>query len=182
MKPHLPGCCGPESVAPTPGAPSRVLRLEPWPSAVPLCLFLRRASVLLARCYAVGVGLWAIAHAAIGDAVWWLALINSFVPVLFVPLPLLNLSCHFFRCRSLRTVALIPILTFVLLYGPLFLPRFPTRPAPTEDRLSVVTFNLWTFSQSGDTARAVLQRGTPDVVALQELGSSASELSLTALV
>jgi endonuclease/exonuclease/phosphatase (EEP) superfamily protein YafD len=131
--------------------------------------------------YAVLVLTWFILNQTIGDGVWWLALISVFAPYLFVPLVVLipvGLVCH---QRAILAALALPALLFLVLYGPLYLPSWPTAWAGNGSTLTVMTFNIWAGSELSETARIILDHGPPDVVALQELTPQLSRLLLEEL-
>ncbi len=103
-----------------------------------------------------------------GDTIWWLGLLNSFVPLLFVPLLVLIPLAPVVRHPLYQSGLLIPLGYFLLVYGPLFLPKVPpphrTDPAP----FSILTFNMWSGSSEATTLDVVRVEGLPDIVALQE--------------
>ena len=126
---------------------------------------------------------WFLLYRLRGDTIWWLALVSSFAPLLFVPL-LPSLLIVLIQPSFARWIAiLIPAFIFLHLYGTLFWPkrlspslRTKGGQAATNSAIShrsasftLMTFNIWCFSSSDQTAQALLQNGAPDVVAIQEL-------------
>jgi endonuclease/exonuclease/phosphatase (EEP) superfamily protein YafD len=135
----------------------------------------------LAVVYAVLVFAWFVLYRALGDRVWWLALINAFAPYLFAPLVVLvpvSLVCHPWAFRA--GVAL-PALLFLVLYGPLYFPPWPVALAEYGSTLTVMTFNVYAYSEMSETVRIILEHGPPDVVALQELTPQLFRLMLQEL-
>jgi endonuclease/exonuclease/phosphatase (EEP) superfamily protein YafD len=133
-------------------------------------LILKKICIGLAWTYSATVVLWWGLHIWFGDSVWWLALLNSFVPYLFLPILFLLPACIFCRWQSFWTSIIFPALIFVGLYGFLFLPNWSvsfTEAATTP--LSIMTFNIWGGSQSQETAQVILDNKSPDIVAIQEL-------------
>jgi hypothetical protein len=59
---------------------------------------IENACTAIAWLYAGGVVLWFALHGWLGDAVWWLALLNAFAPFFFLPLVLTLPAC--FICRQ----------------------------------------------------------------------------------
>jgi endonuclease/exonuclease/phosphatase (EEP) superfamily protein YafD len=111
-----------------------------------------------------------------GDQLWWLALISAFAPFLFVPMPGFVALAYAWRRRMLWLATLLPLVLFLWLYGSYFLPALPLSPAtPT---FTVMSFNIWGGSRLPETARIILENGSPDVVALQELRPRMAELLL----
>ena len=126
--------------------------------------------------YACLVALWLILHAWLGDSIWWLALVNAFVPFIFALLPLLVLAALALRRRALLLSVVPPAVVFLLLFGQLFLPRLSPHVAASTTAITVTSFNVWAFSCTPDTLDAVLGDGSADIVALQEVGPQMREL------
>lgn len=116
---------------------------------------------------ALFLGWWGL-HSFFGDTIWWLALVNSFVPLLFVPLLLLIPLAPLVRHPLYHSGLLIPLTYCLLVYGPLFLPKrtppYLAEPAP----FTILTFNLWSGSSDATTLNVVREAGLPAIVALQE--------------
>lgn len=136
----------------------------------------KNVGIALAWFYASLVVLWLVLHVWLGDTVWCLALLSAFAPCFFLPLTLILPTCFIYRRRSFWTSAISPALIFLLLYGHLFLPAWPTASVTDEAPLTVMSFNIWGGSQSKEAARVILANGTPDIVALQELRPQMAEL------
>jgi len=118
--------------------------------------------------YACLIGLWFILRLFWGDQFWWLALMNVFAPHLFLPLLLFGPLCLGTR-RLMGYLGLMPpLVIFLWLYGALFLPGWPAKIAD-DVPLTIMSFNIWGGSRSGETARVILDNGVPDLVAIQEL-------------
>ena len=128
-----------------------------------------RILCILSWCYSGMVLLWIVFHGALGDSVWWLALVNAFVPYLFLPLVLFVAAALALRQRTLLASILLPILIFLALYGHLFLPRLRPATDATQPAITVVSFNLWAFSRQPELLDLVLGDGSADIVALQEV-------------
>jgi endonuclease/exonuclease/phosphatase family metal-dependent hydrolase len=112
--------------------------------------------------------LW-LGHQWTGDRLWWLALLSSFTPHFFWPLLLLWPVALWQGRRREWLILAAPTLLFFYLYGALFLPNFPPT-SQTEPRpLRLMTFNMWTGTHGADTARILIDKGLPDIVALQEV-------------
>lgn len=125
-----------------------------------------RTSFWLYSILAPALWLW---HQWVGDRLWWLALLSSFTPHFFWPL-LLFWPLAFRRgWQRERLLLTLPTLLLLYLYGPLFLPNRPpayqTEPRP----LHLMTFNMWTGAYKANTARVIVDKGLPDLVALQEV-------------
>jgi endonuclease/exonuclease/phosphatase (EEP) superfamily protein YafD len=141
-------------------------------------LVLKKVCIGLILFYAITMLLWWSLHSWLGDSVWWLALLNSFVPYLFLPIVLLLPICLFCRSWSCWAGVVLPTLVFVGLYGQLFLPGWSAPVATGNIPLTVMTFNVWGGSQSQQTAQVILDNGSPDIVALQELTPEMAEVLL----
>jgi len=140
---------------------------------------LRQMGTVLGWLYASLIIAWFVLHAWVGDAIWWLALLNSFTPFLFLPLLLILPACLVCRWRAFQISAVPPVLIFLVLYGDLFLPQLAI--ASGEDSLVIMTFNVWGYSGSAETAQAIIHDEVPDIVAIQELSSQMGEVLLAEL-
>jgi endonuclease/exonuclease/phosphatase (EEP) superfamily protein YafD len=124
--------------------------------------------------YAGLLALWWGLHVATGDQVWWVALLSLFAPYLFAPLLVLAPLGLLNPRRRYWGAVLVAVSLFAFEYGaPITVwataqVETAERPEPT-DELSILTFNVWGYSDSSETARAIISQGTPDVVVLQEL-------------
>lgn len=139
---------------------------------------LQRICLILGWLYAGLIILWFVLHRWLGDTVWWLALLNSFTPYFFLPLVLILPACFVCRQWSFRVSVIPSVLIFLILYGHLFLPNW-SRPSTTNaTTLTIMTFNIWGGSKSKETARVILDNGSPDIVAIQELTPQMAEILL----
>jgi vancomycin resistance protein VanJ len=136
---------------------------------------LKKTLLVLSWIYAAIIILWFLLHGWFGDTLWWLALLNSFVPFFFMPLVLLIPVCLVYRDWNYWRSVLLPLVIFVFLYGEFFLPNVPVR---NGDSITVMTFNIWGGSQSSETAHVVVENGLPDIVALQELTPQMADVLL----
>jgi len=131
-------------------------------------LLLRIVGLLLLCVYSALLLGWWGAHLLLGDTVWWLGLISSFVPFFFVPLIVFIPLAVFVRLPFYNSLLLFPVTFFLLTYGPLFLPKMApphvTDPAP----ITVMTFNMRANSRTVETINVLRDNGLPDIVALQE--------------
>jgi endonuclease/exonuclease/phosphatase (EEP) superfamily protein YafD len=126
---------------------------------------------LTAWTYVSLLAVWFVLHLSLGDRVWWIALVSIFAPYLFSPLALLvplGLAKPSYRYW---VAVLLAIFMFLLEYGQLF-DFEATETAKTADSITVMSFNIWGYSESVETAQAIVSLGMPDVVALQELSPS----------
>ena len=128
--------------------------------------------------YAAIILIWFMLYRQRGDSIWWLALVNSFAPLLFAPLLLFLLLGIISPSIVLWVGMTIPIAIFLYLYGILFCPKrhFTTNIGDMGAQeghevasFTIMTFNIWCFSWQEETARVLEQNGWPDIVAIQEL-------------
>ncbi|MCB0188378.1 MAG: endonuclease/exonuclease/phosphatase family protein, partial [Caldilineaceae bacterium] len=111
---------------------------------------------------------WWMLHLLLGDTIWWLGLISSFVPLLLAPLLIFLPLAGLIRNPLYTSGLLIPLTFFLYYYGPSFLPK--TIPAHLDEPapLTIMTFNMWAGSHKATTVDLIRQQGLPDIVALQE--------------
>jgi endonuclease/exonuclease/phosphatase (EEP) superfamily protein YafD len=119
--------------------------------------------------YALFMVLWFGLYRHGRDAIWWMALLNAFAPLFFVPavgLLLLGIVTP----SSAASIGAIPAaLIFFHLYGHLFRAKAPPQRETAGDPVRLMTFNIWFHSWSEKTVQVLEQNGEVDVVALQEL-------------
>lgn len=131
---------------------------------------LRRMLLIVSCGYTLCLIVWWGLYSWFGDSLWWLALINAFVPYLFLPLIVVLPACVVYRSRVFWGSVSVPVCLFCWLYGPVFLPSFSRAETADAQVLTIMTFNILGFRDSEDTAKAILQNGVqPDIVALQEV-------------
>lgn len=130
---------------------------------------LRLAAIFLVWLYSISLASWWVIHLWVGDTLWWIALLSSFAPHLFIPLLLFWPIGAWVRRPLYWSGLLLPITLFVYLYGFLFIPRQPPAYQPAPAPLRLMTFNLWGGSHTVATAQVILENGAPDIVALQEV-------------
>jgi len=126
-------------------------------------------STIFAWLYAGLLALWLLCHYSYGDTIWWLALINSFAPFLFAPLLIFIPIGLWVRTRAYWVGLALPLATFLLMYGVLFVPKWRVAHAASPTPLTLMTFNIWVGSRLPRTAQVIQQNNFPDIVALQEL-------------
>src|SRR5690606_41013269 len=61
--------------------------------------------------------LWWVAHNHLGDTRWWMFVLNSVAPYLFLPVPFVLLAGLRWRRWGLATAALVPAAVFLTIYG-----------------------------------------------------------------
>jgi vancomycin resistance protein VanJ len=119
--------------------------------------------------YTLLIVLWLLLRWLFFDALWWLALINTVAEYLFLPLPLL-LAAGLWRRRWRVLLGLsLPAIAFGALFGALFLPKLPDRPAERTHALTAMTFNVLTTNKDAAAIVGAIRAANPDVVGFQEL-------------
>jgi endonuclease/exonuclease/phosphatase (EEP) superfamily protein YafD len=141
----------------------------------PKFALVKKTLLVLSWMYAAMIILWFLLHGWFGDTLWWLALLNAFVPLFFLPLVILVPVCFVYRDWRYWRSVLVPLVIFAFLYGELFLPNAPVRNA---EPITVMTFNIWGGSRLPETARVIVKNDLPDVVAIQEVTPQMADVLL----
>lgn len=130
----------------------------------------RTASLIVALCllYAAAIVGWQAARLLFGDRWWWLIVANTFSLYLFLPLAALIPLALGSRRRT-AIAAAVPTLIFALLYGGLFLPRWPIRRAAETPTLRVMTLNVLYTNDDGAAVERLVEAEAPDLICFQEL-------------
>lgn len=129
---------------------------------------LRTLALVLLWLYIALFGGWWGLHLYFGDTIWWLGLVNSFVPLLFLPLLFFVPLAPLVRHPLYQSGLLLPLGYFLLIYGPLFLPKTTPPHLTTPAPFSVLTFNLWSGSHEASTLDVVQAEQLPAILAFQE--------------
>lgn len=150
---------------------TRTLRL--WNVAKPL--FFGAADL-----YIIGLALFIVAKLAFGEQ-WKIIAIGNSVLHLLLLAAIVWLPITAMRRRwSIAALTLLPVLFFITSYGEMFIPR--TAAAPDDSpRLKVMTYNIHGEMQVLRPMLAVIQESGADVVAIQELSSTAADYFATEL-
>lgn len=127
------------------------------------------SAAIFAWLYTLFIVGWLFGHYAYGDTIWWLALLNAFAPFLFAPLLLFLPIGLLTRTRTYWLGLMLPSITFLSIYGAIFIPKWPVANAASPMPLTIMTFNIWGGSRSRQTAQVMRQNHLPDIVALQEV-------------
>jgi len=115
-----------------------------------------------------------------GDQVWWLWMGTALTPFFFLPL-LLFLPLVVVRWRWMVGLTL-PATLFLLLYGSLFLPRWPRASASrSTEAIRVMTYNILFANPDYAAVARVVSRESPDIVALEELSPPAADALVAAM-
>lgn len=118
--------------------------------------------------YSILILAWFTSWFLVGDATWWLTLLNRVVPFLFLPVLVLLGWVIYARRLNLIIPLLIPIFIFVQLYHPYLFPR-SANPVSSERTLKVMTYNVLFSNSDYEAVAGVILNYLPDVVALQEV-------------
>ena len=119
--------------------------------------------------YTLLIVLWLLLRWLFFDALWWLALVNTVAEYLFLPLPALLAAGLWRRSWRLLLGLSLPAIAFGALFGALFLPKLPDRPAEHARVLTVMTFNVLTTNKDAAAIVGAIRAANPDVVGFQEL-------------
>jgi hypothetical protein len=87
---------------------------------------LKKACILLGWLYAGLILVWFVLDHWCGDTLWWLGLLNAFVPYLFMPLVPFLFAGLFCRSQWMWGSIILPVFLFFGLYGELFFPALPS--------------------------------------------------------
>ncbi len=128
---------------------------------------LRRLTLTTALLYCFATAALALIWTLQPTGPWWLMLSNLFAPVLFLPLALVAPLVLLTRSRPLAAAAVLPVATFLALFGGLLLPKQP--PALPGTPLRVMSFNQLFSNPDTEGVIATLRDSRADVIALQEL-------------
>ena len=108
-----------------------------------------------------------------GRDLWYVDATSYVLPWLFLPLLCLLPAALLHRSRLQVALALVSVLLFLLIYGELFVPRWPAKGKGTM--LTVMTHNVYYRNPDSDRIAHEIRSHEPDIVALQELGSAAAQ-------
>jgi vancomycin resistance protein VanJ len=123
----------------------------------------------MAGAYLVGLASWFALQQLIGDATWWLFLINAFAVYFFAPLPLALVVSVWRRRLPLIGGSLAGVALFVVLWGGLFWPQaHADAQGPT---VTVMTYNVLGYNAHPEAVVEALRASDADVIGLQELNA-----------
>jgi vancomycin resistance protein VanJ len=138
--------------------------------------------VIEAMClaYVLALCIYGVLRFIVQDGWWPVALLNSFVILLFLPAPLLILLALLIRSRRASfNLLLILVIAFVS-FG---LPSLPKNtPAVSGPSLRVMTLNILRLNPVPERILALVEQQQPDIIFLQEIErDSTQEATLQAL-
>lgn len=117
--------------------------------------------------------LWLISRAIVGDRVWWVAVASSYILYFLALLPLLLIAAIGSRCWRLLLGLSIPVLTFLGLYGALFVPAianpFANADSGRGSTLTAMTYNVLLGNMDDAPLLDVIRAHSPDILGLQEV-------------
>ena len=141
---------------------------------------LQRIINLLALAYLLFIALYLVVRFTIQDGIWIVSLMNTFAPLIFVPLPFLMILALIVRSRR-AAFYLVPIIICVLVwFGPRFLPKNNALPA-NASTLRVMTNNVSHFNVAPEKVPELALSQQPDVIFLQEVQLSDAGQALATL-
>ncbi|MEP7134557.1 MAG: endonuclease/exonuclease/phosphatase family protein [Chloroflexota bacterium] len=114
------------------------------------------------------IGIWLISWLVVGDANWFLTLLNRIVPFLFIPAPVLLVWVAFVRRLKLIIPLMVPVFIFASLYHPYLFPKL-TKPTTEDPELKIMTYNVLFSNSNYEAVAGVILDYLPDLVALQEV-------------
>jgi vancomycin resistance protein VanJ len=129
--------------------------------------------------FAYGIGLYIVLlvgylllRVVFRDGIWWLAFLNSFAHLLFMPLILLFPLAILIHQRS--ALRLLPVVLIAgLWFAPYYVPKSLLEPDSTP--LHIVTFNVWGANPHTDVVEDWLREANADIVLLQEIPEAQAE-------
>lgn len=131
---------------------------------------LRRLSGALLDTYGIVLTALIFLWILIGESTWPVQMLISLMPGILIPALLLGGLGILLRRKRLILSVIVPVLTFIILYGSFLLPR-TTADAPSGS-LRVMTFNTHTEELNLAELAALIRAADADIVALQELNEA----------
>jgi vancomycin resistance protein VanJ len=139
--------------------------------------FLRRLAIIvfgvLASLHAGLIVAYFFARWLSGNSLWFVDAAGYILPWLFVPSLLLLPAALICRTRFLVSIAAVPLVIFLAVYGHLYLPHWPVRTAAPA--FTVLTHNVLYMNEDVDAVATEIERHTPDFFGLRELEPSMAE-------
>jgi len=118
--------------------------------------------------YAILILAWFVSWLTVGDANWWLILVNRAAHYLFLPVPFFLIWGIFSRGLKPAITLVIPCLIFVWIYHPYLFPRF-SQTRQDNPQLTVMTYNVLFSNRNYNAVADIVLTYQPDLVALQEV-------------
>lgn len=142
---------------------------------------LRRITNLSALIYLLLIVTYGFSRFIIQDRFWVVSLVNTFAPLVFVPLPILLMFALIVRSRRAGLYLLPITLWGVVWFGPRFLPKNNSLSTSNAPTFRVMTNNVSHFNQFPEKVPAVIQSQNPDVIFLQEVLLAEQQPTLSVL-
>jgi endonuclease/exonuclease/phosphatase (EEP) superfamily protein YafD len=118
----------------------------------------------LATLYIIFLAVYLLLRFTLGDAFWWLSLLNTFAFLWFIPLPLAMIIVVLQKAHWIRWLSLGISLVSLLWFGSYFVPQ--PQPKVTGQSITLVSYNMQTKPEGLET---LLRNKHIDLVFLQEI-------------
>lgn len=143
-------------------------------------MMFRQVTNVLCGLYLLLILLYLLLRFTVGDNFWPLALVNSFIFLLFIPLPVLLLLAILTRSRH-ALLSLMPVLQLISLWLiPRFLPK-SVGDIAIGTSLRVLTSNIWRLNPTPEKLVDLAGLAKPDVIFLQEVQLSTQGQAIASL-
>lgn len=120
--------------------------------------------------YLALLAIYGLAWAVIHRYAWQMDIMSNFTAWYFLPAPILLLVALIFKRRRWAALLVIPMVVFVVKYGPRFIPHeaaaSTVSDAPT---LTVITLNVLERNTDWASIKAQIQAANPDIITMQEI-------------
>ncbi len=149
-------------------------RAKPIPDKPSLARKLWKRLQVAILLYGVGVSLYVLAFAALGERWAWIAFANNFLPWWALGGLVAGIIALGSRWRWPLLALQVPVIVaFVLLYGELLLPPEPAT-TPAGPRFTAVSFNIIGVQSDPAAIAATIRELDADIVGLQEVAPESS--------
>jgi vancomycin resistance protein VanJ len=134
------------------------------PEGLVYSIAVRRFAKTLTAIYLVFLALYVILRFTVGDAIWWLSLLNTFAFLLFLPLPLALITAQLQKTSWLRWLSVGVTLVALVWFGGYFIPK--SVPSVQGQEVTLLTFNM---QSKDELLEPLLRTELIDIVLLQEI-------------
>jgi len=132
--------------------------------------------VILTGAYAIHITLFIVLRTIVGEQWKLISFYNNFTHLMLLPAFILLPATLLLRRWRLSAGMLPAIITFVILYAPIFVPSAPVSMATDAQVFSVMTFNIHAERHALDGMTAIIHEANADIVALQEVSLEAADI------
>lgn len=132
-----------------------------------------RLFLLLADMYGLYVSLLLIIWILTGEKFFFTNIFVSVMPSIFYGIPIVLLIAMWQRSLRTSLFLILPIIGFLILYSPAFIPR--TVPEADGTELSLLTYNLRASNTNTSELDNILNQADADIVSLQEVSFEIGE-------